>query len=151
MCRKQVEQQGGETSEYHASIIHCLSAEVDRSWQSFTTALIMPLQPVRPSRHRYSPSLLALFLFLVAFAKLNDGMKTGNTLFVLHRMTSELNVHNVLFCFAFLIDELRDPVVVHRKWIISIVLFINFVNYFLFFLNMNMSFRYGLKGFFFFH
>lgn len=37
MCRKQVEQQDGGTSEYHTCIIHCLSVCPCRSWQSFSS------------------------------------------------------------------------------------------------------------------
>lgn len=74
MCRKQVEQQGGATSECHTSIIHCLSAEVDRSWQSFITAAnyapsACSSRPARRSCQRYCSSFLVLFLFLFAFVK----------------------------------------------------------------------------------
>lgn len=105
MCRKQVEQQGGETSEYHTYIIHCLSAELYRSWQSFTTAT------------NYAPSacqefMPVLFFFishlvcLFAFAKLKDGMNQPSCLSQ-HDIPANVFAH---VCFVFLIDELRDNI-----------------------------------------
>lgn len=91
MCRKQVEQQGGETSEYHTHTLFTVCQQISTEAGNHSQQqLIMPLQPVRSSCQRYSSSFLGLFLFLFAFEKLKDGMNRGITLLVFHSMTSGL-------------------------------------------------------------